>query len=105
MKKIKLPLLALAVLIAVAGAFAGNKPNKGAHTFNNKYRYLLPDNSGMTDPSNYEYTSSTSGCGGGTVVCIIESPGPSGDGQHPSFEQGTDPNQNDQGVSVFSKKQ
>ena len=102
MKKISIGLLA--IVIAIAGA-AFTQPKKApVNALLNNYRYTLSTNTGDTNPNNYVFTTDLTGCDGSTVVCIIQSPGPSGTGAHPSFSMGTDPYNNNQGVTVISEK-
>lgn len=105
MKKIASSLLAV-TLAAGFAAFTAPKPAAKA-LFNNNYRYTgsTDDLSERSNPLNYVYTESTNICDeGNDLICIINAPGPSGTGEHPSFSNGTDPYSNSAGVTVMDKK-
>ena len=103
MKQFSIGLVAIIMAIAFA-AFTMPKTVPVHPATNNNYRYMLSNNSGDTNPLNYVYTTNLIGCDGSNVVCIIDAPGPSGSGAHPSFASGTDPYNNSVGVSVISEK-
>lgn len=105
MKKIATSLLA--VLLAVGFAAFTAPQSKSKPVFNNMYRYLGTDDSHISDPNWYEYTTSTTGCPDTDpqVVCIISSPGTTGVNGKPSFTNGQNPRDNEaEGVSVLFEK-
>ncbi len=105
MKKFSIGLAAIILAISAVAFTEVRKPAK-ASTFYNNYRYNGTTNAGMKDPVNYTWTDELTGCSDfeEEVVCIISSPGPSGLDEHPVFEEGTDPFDNEEDVDVLATK-
>jgi hypothetical protein len=72
MKKIKFPLVVMALLIAVAGAFAGNQKNATAKKGDVTYRYISDSDvlGDMQNIANWEVASSSCGLSG-SIPCAF----------------------------------
>jgi hypothetical protein len=100
MKKISIGLFTLIMAIGFA-AFTTAKTAPAKKLDTNFYRYTPATVADPTDPEQYVWVEFATGCETGEdEICIINSPGPSGEGEHPEFTKGNDPRDNEEGVSV-----